>query len=80
MRTAKRLLAFFLSLPVLFLCVFPGAFAEGDGLTLPLLALESSGTTGDCSWSLSGNKLTISGSGKTADYTADVPAPWGANA
>lgn len=37
---------------------------------------ETSGTTGDCTWSLVGAKLTISGNGAMEDYyTHD--APWG---
>lgn len=40
----------------------------------------SSGTTGDCEWSLQNGVLTISGSGATADYdTALNKTPWGYN-
>lgn len=33
--------------------------------------------TGDCTWRKNGTVLTISGSGKTADYSEENPAPWG---
>ncbi|MCQ2079985.1 MAG: leucine-rich repeat domain-containing protein [archaeon] len=36
----------------------------------------ASGTTGDCSWNVTGSTLTISGSGSMGDYTADT-AHWG---
>ncbi len=35
------------------------------------------GTTGDCTWSLDGTTLTISGNGAMGDYTYSSPAPWG---
>ena len=50
---------------------------------VPLGALTvsaaSSGVTGDCKWSLSGTKLTISGEGEMANYNVDNNqfAPWG---
>lgn len=37
----------------------------------------TSGTSGDCTWSLDGDHLTISGSGAMADYSWLHPAPWG---
>ena len=37
----------------------------------------TSGTTGDCTWTLNGTELTISGNGTMGDYTYDSPAPWG---
>lgn len=40
----------------------------------------SSGTTGECNWSLQNGVLTISGNGATADYdTALNKTPWGYN-
>ncbi len=36
----------------------------------------TSGTTGDCTWSLDGTELTISGSGAMENYTSSS-APWG---
>lgn len=35
------------------------------------------GTTGDCTWTLDGTVLTISGNGAMADYDSASPAPWG---
>ena len=38
------------------------------------------GTTGDCTWSISGTDLTVSagsGTGNMKDYTSSDPAPWG---
>ena len=37
----------------------------------------TSGTTGDCTWTLDGTKLTISGNGAIADYEYSKPSPWG---
>ncbi len=36
----------------------------------------TSGTTGDCNWSISGTALTIAGHGRMADYSSSKPAPW----
>ena len=50
---------------------------------LPLTAVNSfaetptSGTTGDCTWSLDGTVLTVTGNGKMGDYTANQVSPWG---
>ena len=51
---------------------------------LPLTAVESfaadeitSGVTGDCTWSLDGTVLTISGNGKMEDYDYFEKKPWG---
>ncbi len=40
---------------------------------------EVSGTTGDCTWTLSGTTLTISGMGKMKDYSMVEVVPWGKN-
>ena len=53
--------------------------------SVPLMAVESfaadeitSGVTGDCTWSLDGTVLTISGNGKMEDYGYNAKkAPWG---
>ena len=37
----------------------------------------TSGTTGDCSWSLIDNVLTISGRGEMGDYNYNSSKPWG---
>lgn len=39
--------------------------------------LTKSGTTGACTWTLSGGVLTISGSGATENFTIDSVLPWG---
>lgn len=52
---------------------------------LPLSAVSvsaetTSGTTGDCTWTLTGTHLTISGNGAMEDYTVGVStSPWGRN-
>ncbi|MBR3838017.1 MAG: leucine-rich repeat domain-containing protein [Clostridia bacterium] len=46
----------------------------GAERTLPY---DDYGTTGDCTWTLDGTKLTISGNGKMGDYTSTNEAPWG---
>ena len=38
---------------------------------------RSSGTTGDCTWTLDNGHLTISGEGAMGDYTTSDAAPWG---
>ena len=45
----------------------------GDN-NIPFYALDK---TGDCLWSVEDGILTITGSGATADYTEEAPAPWG---
>lgn len=42
-------------------------------------AETTSGTTGDCTWTLDGTVLTISGNGKMDDYSDIVRTPWGWN-
>ncbi len=37
----------------------------------------TSGTTGDCTWTLDGTVLTISGNGKMGDYGYSPKLPWG---
>ena len=37
----------------------------------------TSGMTGDCTWTLDGTKLTISGNGPIADYGYFMPSSWG---
>ncbi len=37
----------------------------------------TSGTTGDCTWTLNGTELTISGNGAMADYSWGDTLPWG---
>ena len=42
-------------------------------------AETTSGTTGDCTWTLDGTVLTISGNGKMDDYSDIGRTPWGWN-
>ncbi|MBQ2062664.1 MAG: leucine-rich repeat protein [Oscillospiraceae bacterium] len=45
-------------------------------LPLPAAYADQSGTTGACTWRLSGTTLIISGSGAMADYDDDSRPPW----
>ena len=57
---------------LLVISVFPFAvFAESTEV--------KSGTTGDCTWTLDGTVLTISGKGEMGDYIFNDEAPWGKN-
>lgn len=67
----KKLLAIILTLAMIICCVPFGAFAVTANAANVL-----SGTTGDCSWTLDGTVLTISGNGKTDNYYWD-DTPWG---
>ena len=59
------LLAFTLMLAILPMGMF--------GITV---SAATTGNTGNCTWSLEGTVLTISGSGRMADY-GSTTAPWG---
>lgn len=61
----KKFLTLLLSL-LLILAVFP----------LCVSAEDVSGVTGDCSWSISGSTLTVSGNGSMADYSSNRDTPW----
>jgi hypothetical protein len=41
------------------------------------VAAATSGTTGDCTWTLDDTTLTITGNGAMKDYTINSRAPWG---
>ena len=66
----KKVLSFIFSFVLIFTAV--PFFAAGA---------VTSGTTGDCTWTLDGTVLTISGNGAMADYGyhSDDSAPWGRN-
>lgn len=49
------------------------------GLFSITASAATSGKTGDCTWSLDGTVLTISGNGKMEDYWASYSSPWGAS-
>ena len=68
MKIRKALLSCVLVLATVLVCVF----------ALPTEAqAATTGTTGDCSWSLSGTTLTISGQGRMKNYSDDDDLPWG---
>ena len=48
-----------------------------DAVAIVKVSEIITGTTGDCTWTLDGTVLTISGNGEMANYTYDLPAPWG---
>lgn len=61
----KKLLAILLVVSLLLVC------------PVPVKAAATSGQCGDnLTWTLSGNTLTISGTGPMYDYTEENPAPW----
>jgi hypothetical protein len=65
----KKLLSVALVI-VLMLSVLPlGAFSI-------TASAATSGATGDCTWSLENNVLTISGDGAMEDYEYKTYAPW----
>lgn len=71
----KKLIAIFTS--VLLLCAMLPLSAVG-------VSAATSGTTGDCTWTLDGTHLTISGNGKMGNYSYEyiddwyhTTAPWG---
>ncbi|MBR4973470.1 MAG: leucine-rich repeat domain-containing protein, partial [Clostridia bacterium] len=64
----KKFLVIFLSVMLIFV-VFPIGTLTASATT--------SGTTGDCTWSINGTTLTISGNGKMEDYKYSSLLPWG---
>ncbi|MBO5836451.1 MAG: leucine-rich repeat protein, partial [Oscillospiraceae bacterium] len=68
MKIRKALLSCLLVLATALVCL----------LALPTEAqAATAGTTGDCSWSLNGTTLTISGQGRMKNYSDDDDLPWG---
>ena len=66
----KKFLSMVLAL-LLVVSVVPG------GINLTASA-ATSGTTGDCTWTLNGTELTISGNGEMRNYSSfGTSAPWG---
>ena len=64
----KKVLAILLSVLLMVACVPLGAVS---------VAAATSGTTGDCTWSLDRGHLTISGNGRMGYFSSSPPAPWG---
>ncbi len=69
-RMAKRILSVLLTLTIAFVS-FPTAFSFDAAA-----ASATSGKTGDCTWTLNGTVLTISGNGAMADYFKSGECPW----
>ncbi len=68
----KKLLSLVLTIAIIICAVPFGAFAF-------TASAEISGTTGDCTWSLDGTVLTISGNGAMGDLHYTSSPPWGNN-
>ena len=66
----KRIFSVLLTLTMAFVS-FPATFSFDAAA-----ALATSGITGDCTWTLDGTVLTISGNGAMADYSYSERAPW----
>ena len=66
----KKLLSFFLTICLLVCILLTGLF----NLTS---SAATSGTTGDCTWSLDGTALTINGNGSMKSYGSYSSLPWG---
>ena len=67
----KKILSLILAMALIICAVPMGAFA------FTVSAATTSGTTGDCTWTLDGTVLTISGNGKMGDYSSGSSLPWG---
>lgn len=65
----KKLLTLIIT-AVIILCVVPAIAMSAN-------ATETSGTTGDCTWTLDGTVLTISGNGTMENYSSGTSIPWG---
>ena len=68
----KKLLSLALSLMLILSAVPMGLFSITASAET-----ATSGTTGDCTWTLDGTVLTISGSGSMENYTYSNSLPWG---
>ncbi len=67
MKKFRKLLAIILS-ALMIVSIVP--------LSAVTVSAATSGTTGDCTWSLDGTVLTISGNGKMGDYDYYTSSPW----
>ncbi len=68
----KKLLSFILSVMLILSAVPIGLFSITAGAET-----ATSGTTGDCTWTLDGTVLTISGNGAMENYWYSDSLPWG---
>ena len=61
------------------LVVFVLLISTMSGTFVIPASAATSGTTGDCTWTLSGDELTISGNGAMGNYYSSTTLPWGTN-
>ncbi len=72
----KRSLSLLLAITIIFSSAYVGlSEVDFDGLFAVKAMAARSGTSGDCTWSLDGTVLTISGNGEMEDYYSSLP--WG---
>ena len=80
MKHQHKIISFFLSFTILLGAFNISSFAFSATQTDLVETNVVSGTTGDCTWTLNGTILTVSGNGEMADYNywSDTnKAPWG---
>ena len=77
----KKALSILLSVCVILTAVISLSFTAGSAIIPAANTGATSGATGDCTWTLDGTELTISGSGKMRDRDGamDVEDYWGAD-
>ena len=78
----KRFLKSSLSLILAITIIFSSAYVglcevDFDGMFAVKANAATSGITGDCTWTLNGDVLTISGNGDMENYQAYPTLPWG---
>ena len=74
----KKLLKSVLSIALALAIVFSSAVVGLSEIDLGVnVSAALGGTTGECTWSLDGTVLTISGNGVMSDYEHSDAAPWG---
>ncbi len=77
-KALRRSLSLLLAITLVFSSAYVG-LSEVDFSSLFAVRAKAatSGTTGDCTWTLDGTVLTISGNGAMGDYLYIEQAPWG---
>ena len=78
-KALKRSLSLLLAITIIFGSAYVG-LAEvdfGSIFAVEAKAAATSGTTGDCTWTLDGTVLTISGNCVMGNYSPSSKAPWG---
>ena len=77
-KVLKRSLSLLLAITIIFSSAAVGlGEVDFSGLFLVEAKAATSGTTGDCTWSLDGTVLAISGNGRMGDYSYSSASPWG---